>query len=131
MDEQNRSDHATNVTAADGNVTAVSDIVERLHDILDGPVPMYVSRQDIRDIINEIERLHQKEHDILAGIQLVVKGSNAGRDKEIERLRATISGWSQDISNLEDENERLNTKIENLQTHIQWLTQVAQDHIHG
>ena len=26
---------------------------------------------------------------------------------EIERLRATIAGWSQDISNLEDEIERL------------------------
>ena len=27
--------------------------------------------------------------------------------------------------------ERLNTKIENLQAHIQWLTQVAQERIHG
>lgn len=62
------------------------------------------------DARREIERLRQKEEDILAGIQLVVKGSNAGRDQEIERL---------------------NTKIENLQAHIQWLTQVAQERIHG
>lgn len=112
-------------------VSQEAGIVERLRDMLDGPVPMYVTRQDIRDIINEIERLYQKEYDILAGIQLVVKGSNAGRDKEIERLQATLAGWSQDISNLEDENEQLNTKIVNLQAHIQWLTQVAQERIHG
>lgn len=30
MDEQDRSDHATNVTETDGNITAVGDIVERL-----------------------------------------------------------------------------------------------------
>lgn len=137
MDDRNRSDHAINVTEADENVTAVSDILEHLHDILDGPFPMYVLRQDLCDIISEItrleeernmwqstaaglsqdisnaedeiERLHQKEEDILAGIQLVVKGSNAGRDEEIERLK---------------------TKIENLQAHIQWLTQIAQERIH-
>lgn len=33
------------------------DIVTRLRDLLDGPVPMTVERQDVRDALAEIERL--------------------------------------------------------------------------
>jgi hypothetical protein len=35
----------------------VDDIVIRLQEMLDGPVPFSVSRQDIRDALLEIERL--------------------------------------------------------------------------
>lgn len=87
MDGQNRSDHATNVTAADGNVTAVSDIVERLHDILDGPVPMYVSRQDLRDVISEIKRLTAEQSNWQRTVSHLVALA-AERGAEIERLKA-------------------------------------------
>ena len=33
------------------------DIVTRLHEMLDGPVPMAVTRRDVRDAADEIERL--------------------------------------------------------------------------
>lgn len=39
-------------------MTAVADdIVTRLHQLLDGPVPMTVTREDVRDVLAEIERL--------------------------------------------------------------------------
>ena len=75
MTEQNRSDDATNVTSVDGSHIKW-DIVKEF--------------STLTDALREIQLLRQREEDILAGIQLVVKGSNAGRDKEIERLRAEI-----------------------------------------
>ena len=39
------------------------DIVSRLRELLDGPVPMSVERQDLRDAAEEIERLRDEvEH---------------------------------------------------------------------
>ena len=39
------------------------DIVSRLRELLDGPVPMSVERQDLRDAADEIERLRDEvEH---------------------------------------------------------------------
>lgn len=38
------------------------DIVTRLRDLLDGPVPMTVERQDVREAADEIERLRTALH---------------------------------------------------------------------
>lgn len=35
----------------------MTDIVTRLRELLDGPVPMSVERQDVREAADEIERL--------------------------------------------------------------------------
>ena len=39
------------------------DIVTRLHDLLDGPVPMTVTRENVRDALAEIERLTEERDD--------------------------------------------------------------------
>jgi hypothetical protein len=59
MGEQDRSDHATNVTETDANITAVGDIVERLTMLFwsmkdEGRVQ---DKNTIADAIDEIERL--------------------------------------------------------------------------
>lgn len=66
----------------------------------------------------QIERLHQREQDILAGIQLVVKDSNAGRDKEIQRLNTELESLSLSldeaknlINNFTDVSSRLATLV--------------------
>jgi hypothetical protein len=59
MGEQDCSDHATNVTATDANITAVGDIVERLTMLFwsmkdEGRVQ---DKNTLADAIAEIERL--------------------------------------------------------------------------
>jgi hypothetical protein len=59
MGEQDRSDHATNVTETDANITAVGDIVERLTMLFwsmkdEGRVQ---DKNTLADAIAEIERL--------------------------------------------------------------------------
>jgi hypothetical protein len=59
MGEQDRSDHATNVTETDANITAVGDIVERLTMLFwsmkdEGRVQ---DKNTLADAIDEIQRL--------------------------------------------------------------------------
>ncbi len=42
----------------------MTDILTRLRELLDGPVPMSVERQDVRDAADEIEQL-RKENELL------------------------------------------------------------------
>lgn len=55
------------------------DIVTRLRELLDGPVPMTVERQDIRDATAEIERLTEWRKNALLALDK--------REAEIGRLR--------------------------------------------
>jgi hypothetical protein len=41
----------------------VDDIVTRLRDLLDGPVPMIIERADVRAAADEIERLRKALHE--------------------------------------------------------------------
>ena len=43
---------------------------------------------------------------------------------EIERLRSTIGGWSQDISNLEDEVEKLRGDLEDCEKDFEILSSI-------
>jgi hypothetical protein len=57
------------------------DIVARLQEMLDGPVPFVIGREDVRDAIVEIERLREQvthAHAVLAseGAAWLVLGSN-------------------------------------------------------
>jgi len=69
------------------------DIVSRLQEMLDGPVPFVVGREDIREALNEIERLRE--------------------DAKAWQSAATI--LSQDISNSKNEIDRLNFRIQELE----------------
>ncbi len=40
---------------------AVDDIVTRLQEQLDGAIPMVIERQDVRDALDEIERLRKRD----------------------------------------------------------------------
>ena len=103
-------DDATNVTEVGDNVTADGDIVT----FVDGEQQTVLTGDGIDT----------------SQYYVVRKGEYEGMQAEIERLRATLAGWSQDISNLEDENEKLNNMIKLLQTefadnsgdssHIKW-----------
>ena len=39
------------------------DISKRLQELLDGPVPMHATRQDLRDALRELERLRSELED--------------------------------------------------------------------
>jgi len=45
------------------------DIVTRLQAMLDGPVPFVVGREDIREALNEIERLRNAGDRLAEGIR--------------------------------------------------------------
>ena len=70
------------------------DIVTRLRNLYE-----WTGETWAKDAADEIERLRHKIQDLRM---------HAEQDAcEIERLRATIGGWSQDISNLQDEVDQL------------------------
>ena len=63
----------------------------------DGFLSIHPDTDLLRQAADEIERLREKVQDL----RMYAEQDSC----EIERLRATIGGWSQDISNLEDEVE--------------------------
>jgi hypothetical protein len=47
-----------------GRPAVADDIVTRLQQMLDGPVPFVIGREDIRNALNEIERLQKEINDL-------------------------------------------------------------------
>ena len=108
----------TNINLGKGKT--VDDILTSLREHLKRPEMVHTTHWDgcieshticaLAWSLNEIERLREKVQDMRM---------YAEQDAcEIERLRATIGGWSQDISNLEDEVERLKQLCDMLATRL-------------
>ena len=55
------------------------DIVTRLQEMLDGPVPMAVTRADARDALAEIERLRQGIWDACIALGMDTDGNDTPR----------------------------------------------------
>lgn len=66
------------------------DIVTRLQQMLDGPVPFVVGREDIRDALNEIEHLRKEVHEERASSKTFETLLLDATD-EIDRLQKEIN----------------------------------------
>lgn len=72
-------------------------IVERLQEMLDGPVPMSVSRQDVRDALTEIERLRAQiniAHNIIGSEAMIwlIVGANHPR-AHLDAMREAVNTY--------------------------------------
>jgi chromosome segregation ATPase len=121
------------------------DIVTRLQQMLDGPVPFVVGREDIREAADEIARLREKVEDLrmylerdACEIERLRKEADEERASsktfqtllldatdELEQVTKERNGWqaeaggiSEDLSNAEDEIERLQEEINDLRLQV-------------
>jgi chromosome segregation ATPase len=104
------------------------DIVTRLQEMLDGPVPFAVGREDIREALNEIERLRKEVHEERASSKTFQTLLLDATD-ELERVTKERNGWqaeaagiSEDLSNAEDEIELLKEEINDLRLQVVTLS---------
>ena len=56
------------------------DIVTRLQEQLDGPIPMVIERQDVRDAIDEIEILNKTIDVIVAKVPIIIRERDRWRN---------------------------------------------------